>query len=83
MAAAMVSTGTAAGQRSTRTSRMTRSGFPELLTAQVTSSTTVAFIVGVLGFCSGIGGRGVGDVVAMLTGAGRGQGWGAGSRSGG
>jgi len=47
------------------------------------TSTTVAFMVGVLGFCSGIGGRGVGDVVAMLTGAGRGQGGGAGSRSGG
>ena len=51
--------------------------------AETLLSTTVAFMVGVLGFCSGIGGRGVGAVVAMLTGAGRGQGEGAGSRSGG
>ncbi len=58
-------------------------GWTEFRTSTRSTSTTVAFMVGVLGFCSGIGGRGVGAVVAMLTGAGCGQGWGAGSRSGG
>jgi len=53
------------------------------MTHETRPSTTVALMVGGLGFCSGIGGRAVGDVAAMLTGAGRGQGEGAGSRSGG